>query len=731
MAAEQGHMAEDGASGSGLAEGLAALGRSRGLGTELADAVTRAGGEAAMLLAARRSGLACRRRRLTWDDLAKPAIGKPALVGFGDGRWLLLLAVEVMDGTAVARLADPRDPAASITVDRLRFTQAWTGDAVVVPPVRRARAPRAFGWRTVAGVVLEEPRLLRDAVAATLALGALAVVPILIVQLLLGRVLPGKATHTLVVLAIALLAAVLIEAALRGARGVLVTRLAAHTQARLADRLFARLLELPTATLDAMPVGEARQRFTELRTIGDTLASLLPRLGLDLAILAVFVPCLALLDPLLTAGGVAAGALLVAGLVALLPRLRRGGDRVAVARGHRDAFLVQTLLRMSAIKALALGHDRMAHWDRLTATLGKARLQEARLADTLQAAARPVERVLVLGALALGMALAGWRGDVVPVARLVTIVLMVQRLAEPLATIAALARAQAQARVAARRLGGLLNQEPEATAAYPGAGVVGPGRIVFDRVGFRYPGNDAEALRGVSFTVEPGTTLGILGRSGAGKTTIVRLLQRLHPAANGAVLIDGTDVRALAPWRLRRAVSVVPQTSTIFAGTIRDTITAAKPDASFAEVTRAATLAGADDFIERLPRGFDTMLHEGAPSLSSGQRQRLALARALITDPPILVLDEALSALDAEIGARVESQLRDARHGRTTIIIAHHPAALMNADAILILAKGVVQDCGTHADLMERCDAYRAAWGRHHDAPDHEAAPGEGLLAVC
>jgi len=202
----------------------------------------------------------------------------------------------------------------------------------------------------------------------------------------------------------------------------------------------------------------------------------------------------------------------------------------------------------------------------------------------------------------------------------------------------------------------------------------------------------------------------VMGRSGSGKTTVTRLLQGLNRDYEGMVKIDGMDLREIDLDHLRSNIGVVPQENFLFSGTIRDNISAARPKASFDRIVRAAQLAGAEEFIERLPRGYDTVVEEGAVNFSGGQRQRLAIARALLVDPAILVLDEATSALDAESEAIVNANLLRIAKNRTVIIISHRLASLIMADAILVLERGKFYDVGHHRDLVKNCDIYRMLW---------------------
>ena len=199
----------------------------------------------------------------------------------------------------------------------------------------------------------------------------------------------------------------------------------------------------------------------------------------------------------------------------------------------------------------------------------------------------------------------------------------------------------------------------------------------FSNVMFKYKGAISPALDGVSLEIPVGGTLGVMGKSGSGKTTITRLMQRLHSDYDGLIKIDGIDVREYDVDHLRRSIGVVLQENFLFSGTIRENIAAAKPDATFDDIVQAARLAGAEEFIDRLPRGYETFIYEGSPNLSGGQRQRLAIARALIVDPPILILDEATSALDADSEAIVNANISRIAHGRTLIIISHRLSSLV------------------------------------------------------
>lgn len=234
----------------------------------------------------------------------------------------------------------------------------------------------------------------------------------------------------------------------------------------------------------------------------------------------------------------------------------------------------------------------------------------------------------------------------------------------------------------------------------------GHGRIAFEGVGFTYDGVPDAALAGLTFTAEPGQTIALVGPSGAGKSTAIALVPRLYDATEGAVLIDGADIRGVTLASLRDAIAYVGQEATIFDDTALANIACGHPGATWAEVEDAARAAAAHDFLVALPQGYDTVLGPGGSRLSGGQRQRVSLARALLRNPRILLLDEATSALDAENEALVQQALARLRAGRTTLVIAHRLATVRDADRIVVMDKGQAVEQGSHAALMEQDGLY-------------------------
>jgi ATP-binding cassette subfamily B protein len=262
----------------------------------------------------------------------------------------------------------------------------------------------------------------------------------------------------------------------------------------------------------------------------------------------------------------------------------------------------------------------------------------------------------------------------------------------------------------------LLREERE-IADKPGAPAlrVAAGEVTFQDVRFGYR-PDREILKGVAFTVPPGRTLAIVGPTGAGKSTISRLLFRFYDANEGVVRIDGQDVREVTQDSLRGAIGVVPQDTVLFNDTIRYNIAYGRPGATQEEVEQAARQAQVHDFVLRLPDGYDTRVGERGLKLSGGEKQRVAIARTLLKDPRILILDEATSALDTHTEQEIQSALRNAAQGRTTLVIAHRLSTVVEADEIIVLEDGRIAERGSHGALIALDGLYAEMWRRQSEA---------------
>jgi len=663
-------------------------------------------------------GLRAVAARLDWRALMKLGKAAPAIVRLRDGSAMVLLEALPRGNPPSIVLQDPEAPAdAQLILDERRFSAAWDGDIILLKRDYRTRDDeQPFGWPLIIRQVLRERRVVSDLAIAAVSVSLLSIAPIFFMRVILDTVLNYRAMDTLAVLCVIMFVLIGFETIFGWVRRYHVARLTRRIEANVSVYMFNRVLALPVDFFERTPVGEILHDVHEFNQVRQFLTEQILGTFLDAWVIVIVLPILCAYSLLLTGFVLGIAALIVIWILVELPVIRHHANRTIHADIAKGNFLVESLHGIRTVKSLALDSLRRHEWDVRVARAAHERYQLALAASWVQTVATPLHRLMIVGVLALGvyLAIATPGGPAAYAGALVAFWILTQRMAGPLIELTQIIERYDEVRITMEMLRKLLNQAPEEGRSGNGVRTPLVGRIEFHGVRFRYPGAVTPALDSVSFPIEEGTVFGIMGRSGSGKTTVTRLLQMLHSDYEGLIKIDGNDLREYDVDHLRSSIGVVLQENFLFSGTIRENIAAAKPDARVEDVVRAARLAGAEEFIERLPRGYETYIYEGSPNLSGGQRQRIAIARALIGDPRVLVLDEATSALDAESEAIVNANLRFIARGRTLIVISHRLSSLVTADAILVLERGKVYDIGRHAELLARCDIYSGLWHQQH-----------------
>ena len=392
----------------------------------------------------------------------------------------------------------------------------------------------------------------------------------------------------------------------------------------------------------------------------------------------------------------------------MIPVFRKHLESLYQAEGMRQTDLVETIHGMRAIKSLALEPSRKKSWDRIVANSVRSRFTVGHLNVIAMVLTGALEKMMTVSVLGLGVI--GTFDGSITIGTLVAFNMLSGRVTGPLVQIIALINEYQQTALAVKMLGQVMDHPPERDPNFRGTRPSITGQLEFDQVTFSYEGTVTPALNRVCFTVQEGQVIGVVGRSGSGKTTVTRLIQGIHTPQEGLIRLNGNDIRHIDLAHLRRSIGVVLQDNLLFRGTIADNIAATRPDARMEEIMAAARLSGAEEFIDRLPRSYETVVEENGTNFSGGQRQRIAIARTLLVSPRLLIFDEATSALDPESEAIIQQNLAEIANGRTMIIVSHRLSSLVRSDSIMVLDRGAVVDFAPHKVLVERCDVYQSLW---------------------
>ena len=642
----------------------------------------------------------------------------PCILEMKGGRFVLF-GQRNDDGTW--RIVDPvRMQAAHLGPDQVAAD--WTGTAVLV-----ARRPglqaviHSFGLSWFVPSIWRYRFPLANVLLASLMVQICGLLTPLLFQVTIDKVLSHKGYSTLYMVVAGLLALGLFQVVLQYLRTYVLNHTTSRIDVELGARLFEHLTRLPLPYFESRAAGQTVARLRELETIRNFLTGQGMTAALDVPFTLLFVAVLFLYSPLLALVVTLSIPCYVLVAVTLRPLLRAQ----TLARFQRSAqsnqFLVEAVVGIGTVKAMAVEPTLRVQWEERLAAYVKSSFQTVMLAALGQNAIQYVNKATTALVLFLG-ARAVMEGDLT-VGSLIAFNMISGQVTEPILRLSQLWQDFQQVKVSVERLGDVLDAAPETRAAGQAHLPAARGDLSLRDVTFRYRQGSPEVLRGVSLEIPEGQVVGVVGPSGSGKSTLTKLFQRLYLPERGQVLIDGVDVAQVDPAWLRRQVGVVLQESTLFNRTVAENISLANPGMPIAQVMAAARLAGADEFIDRMPLGYDTMIEERGANLSGGQRQRIGIARALATNPRILILDEATSALDYESERIIQENMRQIVRGRTVIVIAHRLAAVRDCDRIIAVKEGRIVEDGTHDQLLA---SPSSVYGRLWRMQSHR---GEGIAA--
>jgi ATP-binding cassette subfamily B protein len=659
-------------------------------------------------------GLKAGAQKADWKRLGEIQKLAPFLVQMKNGGWFVVLkttdAPRDEQGGEQILLFNPKLPQANLfPMAKQEFLGRWTGEILLLKRIYKNGEKRPFGLGWFLPEFRRQHALLRNVIIAALAMHILALAVPIFFQIVIDRVLVYLSSATLAVIGIGVVLAILFDATFSWLRGYFVLRVASRIDIRLARLTFRHLMALPISFFDTARAGVVTKHMQQGTQIREFLTGRLLGTLLDLPALFVFLPLMLWYSIPLTLVVLGVTAVLGMLIAAMLRPYRSRLRHLYQAEATRQSLLVESVHGMRTVKSLNLEPHREDAWDNAAADAVNTYVQVGKISLAANTLSSFIEKALTVTVVCVGAFLVF--GGALTVGGLVAFNMLSSRVISPVLQMIGLLNNYQEVMMSVEMLGEVMNRPGENSGQ---RGLTPPitGAIEFDRVTFRYPGTDKPALKDMSLKIPAGAMIGVVGRSGSGKTTLSALLQGLHPVSEGAIRIDGNNIHDIDLAYLRSQNGVVPQEPFLFRASLKDNIRMGLPTASFEEIVAAARLAGADEFIQQLPKRYDTELEEGAVNLSGGQKQRISIARALLRKPRIIIFDEATSALDPESEAVVVKNLKTIARGRTTIVISHRLVTIQGADAILVLDNGTLNDVGNHAQLIQRNFIYNQLWNQ-------------------
>ncbi len=634
-------------------------------------------------------------RRPSWRRLARAPT--PAILRFKSADYCVFTG---QTPSGLFRVVDP------ITRIPREFTIAELVseiDPIVILVARQVLGagvdPRSFGFRWFAPSLWRYRKPLIHVLIASFFVQIFALVSPLFFQVVIDKVLTHRGYSTLFVLVGGLAAIGLFDVALQYLRTYALSHTTNRIDVELGQRLFRHLARLPVSYFETRPTGQTVARMRELETIRAFLTGQGLFSALDLFFAFVFFAVLFAYSWKLTLIVLATIPfyLLIAGVAR--PLLRERLNEKFNRGAESQQFLVESIVGMQTIKASAVEPVAAAQWEERLAAYVRAAFQTTMLGAKGQNAIQYVNKLSSAALLLFGAKAV--LDNELTVGELVAFNMIAGQVAQPVLRLSQLWQDFQQVQVSVERLGDILNASIEPSPVVRTDLPPPRGKIEFRNVSFRYRPGAPVVLKHVSMCINPGAVVGIVGPSGSGKSTLAKLVQRFYIPEEGQVLLDDVDLSHVDPSWLRTNIGVVLQDNLLFNRTIHENIALSDPAMPRAQVMAVASLAGANEFIDRLPQGYDTMIEERGANLSGGQRQRLAIARALATNPPILIFDEATSALDFESERIIQRNMRQIVKNRTVFIIAHRLAAVRDCDIIVGIIDGRLVQAGSHDELVK------------------------------
>ena len=650
--------------------------------------------------AAQRAGLASRTLRRPLKDFTNLEL--PCILLLKENKALILLSIRSDEGAALILLPETGGGQATLSLTELE--EQYVGYAIFASPEfqpekqsvsEMAGAKRHWFWSTL----LTSWRIYRDVLLASFLINVFGLTTPFFILNVYDRVIPNSAFETLWVLAIGIGVIYVFSTIMRGLRGYFIDEAGKKASLEISSIIFEKVLGLKMASRPDS-IGSFANKIQQFDNIRDFITSLsitgivdLPFLLLGLA--AIWY--LAGATVLIHIGAIVI--LLVYSLFIQVP-LRKSVEQTYHASARKNAVLVEGLNGLETLKMLGAESKVQTTWEEAVGHISTWSARSRFLSSSVNHLAGFVQSMTVVAVVIAGVYVISL-GEMSQ-GGLIAIVMLTRQVIAPMAQVVGLATRYHQARTAMETLNEVMAMPVERPVNKTFLHRTElKGELEFKDMSFTYPGQNFKALKEITLKIKPGERVGIIGSIGSGKTTLGKLLLGLYEPESGMVAIDGTDIRQIDPSELRRFIGCVPQDVTLFRGSVRDNVVLGCDVARDADILRAAELSGLMEIIKHHPLGFDMPVGEQGRLLSGGQRQIVAMARALLLDPQVLILDEPSSSMDARTEATLRSRLTEIMTGKTLVLITHRASLLSMVERIVLLDKGVVRADGPKRNILE------------------------------
>jgi len=578
------------------------------------------------------------------------------------------------------------------------FNNAWQGNVILVKTSSR-QARFDFGLHWFWPALNQYRAAFRNVLVASLLIQIFALITPLFTMIIIDKVLTTSGYSTLDVLIMGLAAMAIFDFIIGSLRSHVLGNLTNRIDAELMVRLFRHLMRLPMGFFSSRKTGDTVSRVKELEVVRNFFSGPAVTAVIDFPFTAVFIVVMYWFSPLLTFVVVAAVIALLVLYAVMGGRIRKHIREKAQTSSDNQSFLVEGVSSVEMIKSMSVEPQIQKQWEEQVVKNSHTSIETEQLNQFLGQAAGFINKVTVALALWLG-ARAVLQGDMTP-GQLIGFNMMISRVLAPAMRIAQLFQHIQQSQISVQRIKEIFDTQTECDEPNPAKGLPNiKGDVKFENVSFAYDG-EHRVVENLDFHIKPGEVIGITGVSGSGKSTLIRLLQRLYLPQQGRILVDGINIGQIDPTWLRHQMGVVSQENILLNRSIRDNIAIAEPGMSLEKIEAASRLAGADDFIRALPEAYNTLVGERGVMLSMGQRQRIALARALVTNPRLLIFDEATSSLDSEAEKIIQNNMQHIVKGRTVFVTAHRLSTLALADRVMTLEHGRIVEFKPIKELLQ------------------------------